>query len=98
MSENMNIERSLARATDQPYFLEKGKSLAKVALEAYGTPRLWRSIYEHNRETLGRNPRKMPTNVAITVPSLSTIIARNRSRTQVLMAFEACKNVDTALN
>ena len=98
MLENTTVERRLARATDQPYFLGKGKSLAKVAMEAYGTPRLWRSIYEHNRETLGRNPRKMPTNVAITVPSLSTIIARNRSRTQVLMAFEACKTVDSAPN
>ncbi len=93
MEDKNAVKRSLARSTDQTYLLEQGESLAKVAHEAYGTPRLWRSIYDHNRDTLGRNPKKIKEDVTITVPSLNTIIARKRSRTQVLMAFEANRNL-----
>jgi nucleoid-associated protein YgaU len=94
MQSRTAVQRDLALTQDQTYTLAQGDNLVKLAQEAYGKPNLWRSIYDHNRKVLGRNPKKLNTDVTITVPSLSTIIAKNRSRTQVLWAFEASQKVE----
>jgi hypothetical protein len=84
-------KKNLTRCVDmnQQVTLSEGDNLLKIAQEAYGKPGLWRSIYEHNRAALGRNPAQIKGEVTITVPSLSELKARGTSRTQVLMAYEA---------
>lgn len=94
MQSKTTVQRDLALTQDQTCTLHNGDSLVQLAQEAYGKPNLWRSIYDHNRKVLGRNPKKLKTDVTITIPSLSTIIAKNRSRTQVLWAFEASQIVE----
>ena len=38
------------------YMIRPGDWLSKIALKEYGNPRVWRRIYEWNRETIGGNP------------------------------------------
>jgi len=42
-----------------PYFVVKGDSLWKIAKREYGDGRLWRKLYEDNRDVIGDDPNKI---------------------------------------
>ncbi len=84
------------RDADQPYTTVRGDTLYGLAGRVYQKPNLWPAIYQRNRAALGADPNRIGVGVAITIPSLESIIATSTSTNHVLWAFEAYWNVSSS--
>ena len=44
---------------EEPYMINRGDYLSKIAKNEYGDWRKWREIYDHNRDKIGDNPDRI---------------------------------------
>ena len=58
---------STAPATGKTYTIVKGDTLSKIAREEYGDAKLWRKIFEHNKDVI-KDPDEIFPGQVITLP------------------------------
>lgn len=71
LAENTNI-------TIQPgteYTVQKGDSLWKVSVKAYGTGYKWSQIYQQNKKVIGSQPNRLLAGTKISLPKDTTVAA-----------------------
>ncbi|HEY2595064.1 MAG TPA: LysM peptidoglycan-binding domain-containing protein, partial [Chloroflexota bacterium] len=65
----------VASATAQPavaenqYVVQPGDTLRSIALDQYGDADLWQTIYQTNRDAIGRNPDALVAGTILRIPS-----------------------------
>jgi nucleoid-associated protein YgaU len=58
---------STAPAAGKSYTIAKGDTLSKIARDEYGDAKLWRKIFEHNKDVI-KDPDKIFPGQVITLP------------------------------
>jgi len=65
---------STAPSAGKTYTIVKGDTLSKIAKEEYGDAKLWRKIYEHNKDVI-KDPDKIFPGQTIALPPKEDLVS-----------------------
>jgi nucleoid-associated protein YgaU len=65
---------STAPVTSKSYTIAKGDTLSKIARDEYGDAKLWRKIFEHNKDVI-KDPDKIYPGQVISLPPKEDLLS-----------------------